>query len=194
MRRSGEFVRCLPLAVRSRPVPRQRRSVLPCLDRDGPDWPVWSAVRWEGLEVLEGLEDGAGPKPVGGEMQGDPGGVAGELRGHVQDPVAQPSRLADLLFAVEREELCPDHHVVRGEASSRHARRWGPNPWNWQVARARRLHRLESSLDLGVLTVRRVERGEGRGRSGRSCPSGSVTGGSAKTEGGTAVIGAVPAA
>ena len=49
-----------------------------------------SAARGERLELLKRAKDRAGPGPVGGEVQRGPAGVAGELPGYVQDPVAQP--------------------------------------------------------------------------------------------------------
>ena len=48
-------------------------------------------------------------------MQRRLAGVAGELSGGVQDAVAQPLRFAELVLAVEREQLRPHHHVVPGE-------------------------------------------------------------------------------
>src|SRR5204863_935587 len=53
------------------------------------------AVRWEGLEAFEGVEDRTGPGPVGWEVKGVAAGVVGELPGDVQDPVAQPFGFAD---------------------------------------------------------------------------------------------------
>ena len=93
-----------------------------------------------------------GPGPVGREVQGDSAGVAGELPGDVQDPVAQPLGLADLVLAVEREQLRPDHHVVRGERElePRGVRVEGVER---QVVGAGRLERLDAILDLGVLAV-----------------------------------------
>jgi hypothetical protein len=41
--------------------------------------------------------------------------VAGELAGDVQDPAAQPFRLADLVLVLERGQLRSDHDVERGE-------------------------------------------------------------------------------
>ena len=55
----------------------------------------------ERLQALEAVEDRVGPGPVGGEVQGDAAGVAGELPGDVQDPVAQPFGLVEPVFAVE---------------------------------------------------------------------------------------------
>jgi hypothetical protein len=50
----------------------------------------WLAIRRELLQAFERLEDRAGPGPVGGEVQGGAAGVAGELPGDVEDPVAKP--------------------------------------------------------------------------------------------------------
>ena len=73
-------------------------------------------------------------------------GVAGELPGDVQDPVAQPFGLADPVLAVEREQLGPDHHVVRGERELE-PRRVGLEGVEGQVAGAGRLQRLDAVLD-----------------------------------------------
>ena len=75
----------------------------------------WSAAGGERLEAFERAEDRAGPGPLGREVQRDPAGVAGELSGDVQDPVAQPFGFTGAVFAVEREQLRPDGDVVRGE-------------------------------------------------------------------------------
>jgi hypothetical protein len=48
-------------------------------------------------------------------VQGEPAGVAGELAGDVQQPVAQSLGLAEAVFAVEEQRLCPDRQVVRAE-------------------------------------------------------------------------------
>ena len=64
------------------------------------------------MESFEGAEDCLGPGPVGWEVQGGAPGVAGELPGDVQDPVAKPLGLTDPMLAVEREQLRPDHDVV----------------------------------------------------------------------------------
>jgi hypothetical protein len=42
-------------------------------------------------EALERARDGAAPGPVGGQVQYEPAGVAGELAGDVQQPVAMPT-------------------------------------------------------------------------------------------------------
>jgi hypothetical protein len=46
-------------------------------------------------------------------VEGHASGVAGELAGDVEDPVAQPFGLAEPVFTVEREQLRPDGDVVR---------------------------------------------------------------------------------
>jgi hypothetical protein len=74
---------------------------------------VWSAVGGERLEAFERAEDRLGPGPVGWEVQGVAPGVVGELACDVQDPVAQPLGLADVVLAIEREQLRPDGDVVR---------------------------------------------------------------------------------
>jgi hypothetical protein len=78
-------------------------------------WLGWSAGRGECLEAFERAQDRSGPGPVGREVQGTLAGVTGEVPGDVQDSVAQSLGLADPVLAVEREQLCPDHHVVRGQ-------------------------------------------------------------------------------
>ena len=100
-----------------------------------------------------------GPGPVGGEVQGRLAGVAGELSGDVQDAVAQPLGLAELVFAVEREQLRPDGDVVRGERElePRGVRFEGVER---QVAGAGRLQRLDAVLDLSVLAVKYLELGD----------------------------------
>ena len=102
------------------------------------------------------LEDRGGPGPVGGEVQRELSGVAGELSGDVQDAVAQPLGLADLVLAVERELLRPDHHVVRGEGELEPGGVRGEGVER-QVAGARRLERLDPVLDLGVLAVQDLQ-------------------------------------
>jgi hypothetical protein len=70
-------------------------------------WRCWCLVssprRGESLQSFEGEEDRAGPGPVGGELQRLAAGVAGELAGDVEDPVAQPFGLAHAVFAVETQ-------------------------------------------------------------------------------------------
>jgi hypothetical protein len=39
--------------------------------------------------------------------------MAGEVPGDVEDSVSRPFGFADAVLAVEREQLCPDHYVVR---------------------------------------------------------------------------------
>lgn len=63
-------------------------------------------------EALERLGDGGGPGPVGGQVQRQLAGVAGELAGDVQQPVAQSLGLADGMFAVEEQQLGPDGEIV----------------------------------------------------------------------------------
>jgi len=140
----------------------------------------WSVVRGERLEAFERLEDRGGPGPVGGEVERGAAGVAGELAGDVQDPVAKSLGLADLVLGVEREQLRPDGDVVRGERElePRGVRR---ERVEWQVGGAGRLERLDAVLDLGVLAMQDLERGDVRvglgvgARAGRSagCPQAS---------------------
>jgi hypothetical protein len=64
-------------------------------------------------EALERVRDGGRPGPVGGQVQRELAGVAGELAGDVQQPVAQSLGLADGMFAVEEQQLRPDGEIVR---------------------------------------------------------------------------------
>ena len=125
-----------------------------------------SAVGGERSQAFEGAEDRCGPGPVGGEVQGDVAGVAGELPGDVQDAVAQPFGLADRVLAVEREQLGPDHDVVGGqrELEPRGVRVEGVER---QVGGAGRLERLDAVLDLGVLAVQDLKRRDVRVVPGR---------------------------
>ena len=104
-------------------------------------------------QALERAWDRAGPGPVGGKVQCGSAGVAGELPGDVQDAVAQPLGLADLVLAVEPELLGPDDDVVRDdrELEPRGVRVEGVER---EVRGAGRLQRLDAVLDLGVLAVR----------------------------------------
>ena len=121
--------------------------------------PGGSAARGERLELLERAEDRAGPGPVGGEVQRGPAGVAGELPGDVEDPVAQSLGFAEPVLALEREQLRPDHDVVRGKCELE-PRRVGLEGVERQVARAGCLERLDPVLDLGVLAVGHFELGD----------------------------------
>ena len=67
------------------------------------------------MEAAEGVEDRGGPGPVGGEVKRVAAGVAGEVAGDVQDPVAQSFGFADSMLVLQAEQLCPDHHVVCAE-------------------------------------------------------------------------------
>ena len=89
----------------------------------------WLAVRGERLEAFEGAQDRACPGPVGGEVQGRLAGVAGEVPGDVQEPVAQPFGLVELVLAVECEQLCPDGDVERGERELQ-PRAFASKEWN----------------------------------------------------------------
>lgn len=116
--------------------------------------------RWgERLEAFERLEDRAGPGPLGREVQRDPAGVAGELSGDVQDPVAQPFGFTGAVFAVECEQLRPDGDVVRGEGEfePRGVRVEGVER---QVGGAGRFDCLDAILDHGVLAVKSLQRGD----------------------------------
>jgi hypothetical protein len=48
-------------------------------------------------------------------VQGEAAGVAGELAGDVQQPVAQSLGLADGVLAVEQQQLGPDGQIVGAE-------------------------------------------------------------------------------
>ena len=66
-------------------------------------------------EALERLRDGGGPGPVGGQVQRELAGVAGEAAGDVQQPVAQALGFADAVLAVEEQLLGPDGQIVRAK-------------------------------------------------------------------------------
>ena len=66
-------------------------------------------------EAFERRGDGGGPGPVGGQVQRELAGVAGELAGDVQQPVAQVLGLADAVLAIEAQQLGPDGEIVRAE-------------------------------------------------------------------------------
>ena len=81
--------------------------------------------------------------------------------GDVQDPVVQPLRFAELVLAVEREQLRPDHHVVRGEREFE-PRRVRLEGVERQAAAAGRLQCHDPVLYLRVLAVGRFKLGEVR--------------------------------
>jgi hypothetical protein len=56
-------------------------------------------------EALECPRDGGGPGPVGGQVQRELAGVAGEFAGDVEQSVAQPLGLADGVLAVKELEF-----------------------------------------------------------------------------------------
>ena len=86
-------------------------------------------------------------------------GVAGELPGDVQDPVAQPFGFADPVLAVEGEQLGPDHDVVRGERELE-PRGVRVEVVERQVVGAGRLQCLDAILDLRVLAMEDFELGD----------------------------------
>ena len=89
-------------------------------------------------------------------MQGAPACVAGELPGDVQDAVAQALGFADLVLAIEHEELCPDHDVVR-EQSELEPRGVRLERVEREARGTGRLQRLDAVLDLGVLAVQGLQ-------------------------------------
>ena len=92
-------------------------------------------------------------------MQRGAAGVAGDLPGDVQDAVAKPLGLTDGVLAPQRERLHPDHDVV---AQQRELQPGGvrAEEVKRQPLGAGRLERLDAILDLGVLAVQGLERGD----------------------------------
>ena len=86
-------------------------------------------------------------------------GAAGEVSGDVQNAVAKPFGFAELVFAIEREQLRPDGDVVRGEGELE-PRGVRLERVKRQVARTRRLQRLDAVLDLSVLAVKYLQLGD----------------------------------
>lgn len=118
-----------------------------------------SAVGGQRLQALEGARDRAGPGPVGGEVQRDPSGMLGKLPGDVQDAITQPLGFAGLVFTVEGEGLCPDRDVVGGERELEPRGVRGERVER-QVRAAGGLQCLDTILDLGVLAVEHLQRGD----------------------------------
>jgi hypothetical protein len=80
-----------------------------------------SAGCGECLEALEPVEDCVGPGPVGGEVERTAAGVAGQLPGDVQDPVAQPFGLADRCSPSRHNSWVQTMTSCAISASSNHA-------------------------------------------------------------------------
>jgi hypothetical protein len=66
-------------------------------------------------EAFERAGDGGAPGPVGGQVQREPAGVAGQAAGDMQQAVAQSLGLAGGVVAVEEQQLGPDGEVVRAQ-------------------------------------------------------------------------------
>jgi len=86
-------------------------------------------------------------------------GVAGQVCGDVQDAVAQPFGFAHAVFTIEAELLGPDRDVMRGQRELQ-PRGVGRKRVKRQMRPARRFERLDAVLNLSVLAVRLLQRGE----------------------------------
>lgn len=81
------------------------------------------------MEAFERLEDRAGPGPLGREVQRDPAGVAGELSGDVQDPVAQPFGFTGAVSPSSVSSCVQTVMSCAARASSSHAA-FASKEWN----------------------------------------------------------------
>ncbi len=88
-------------------------------------------------------------------------GVAADVPGDVQDPVAQSFGFADAVLCVERQSLRPDDYVMAAERELEPCCVGGEGVRR-QVVGAGGLERLDAVLDLSVLAVGDLERGDVR--------------------------------
>lgn len=110
-------------------------------------------------EALERVGDRGGPGPVGGQVQRELAGVAGELAGDVQQPVAQALGLADAVLAVEEQLLGPDGQIVGAERGFQ-PRLVGRERREGQVGQAGALELADAVFDDRVRAVASLQGGQ----------------------------------